>query len=583
MSAKSYQGLLDCNRRDFIKAAGLGAAAMAIPGLIRNASAAPASSISQEVITTDVLIVGGGLAGTFAAIKAKKNGADVTIVDKGTVGRSGLSPFFGSLSYFKASDSVTREQFVASVSEAGKYLVRPDYLEMYMDDSAGIAEEFMSWGVGEDLRGGHGSTYRGQILKNDIRLIERVMITELFKMNGRIAGAIGFPMEEDRAVVIKAKAVVLCSGSGALKTPGFPCSSITHDGDAMAYRIGTEITGKEFCDFHWTHWKDPGDMYGNWENHSFHALSPSPHTLGRGTPEAPSMALQAHNGNVPFSMGSRRAGQGERASGAGRREGANERTSEAAGGEGAAERPGSGGGIRRAPPGTRSLDLPIVWGSTAGMSSHKCEGIFPKGTRFSSSIPGLFAAGDALFTGGATYSCGGSSASGSAVQGARAGGYAAAYAKENRQQNISDSELAHSKERIFTPRTSEKGFSPIWVTQVLQGIMVPYYVLNIKKQGRLEAALSNVEFLKEHFAPNLLANDTHQLRLAHETKNMLLNSEMKLRAGLMRTESRGDHYREDYPDQDDKNWLAWIIITRDGDSMKLEKKPVPDAWKPKNG
>jgi len=225
--------------------------------------------------------------------------------------------------------------------------------------------------------------------------------------------------------------------------------------------------------------------------------------------------------------------------------------------------------------------LPVVWGSTAGMSSHKCEGIFPKGNKCSSSIPGLFAAGDALFTAGASYSGGpGSSSSGSAVQGARAGRYAAEYAKENKQQNLGDSELARSKERIFVPRTSEKGFSPIWITQVLQGIMVPYYVLNIKKQSRLEAALSNVEFLREQFAPNLLANDTHQLRLAHETRNMLLNSEMKLRAGLMRTESRGDHYREDYPDTDDKNWLAWIIVTKDGENMKLTRRPIPDAWKP---
>ncbi len=102
----------------------------------------------------------------------------------------------------------------------------------------------------------------------------------------------------------------------------------------------------------------------------------------------------------------------------------------------------------------------------------------------------------------------------------------------------------------------------------------------MKKEDRLNAALTNIEFLRDHFTQDLLANDTHELRLAHETGNMLLNAEMMLRASLFRTESRGSHKREDFPDQDDKNWLAWVILSREGGSMKIEKRPIPDAWKP---
>jgi len=326
-------------------------------------------------------------------------------------------------------------------------------------------------------------------------------------------------------------------------------------------------------DFHWTHWEDPADVWGNWGSHLSSGIRPREYRLGGGTPVASLLGLQAHNGDLPVMMSD--IITSEKVSGPGKR------PPVIPPGESMGERPGPASARPRHMPGTRDASQPIVWGATAGMAAHKCEGIFPKGTKCSSSIPGLFAAGDALFTAGAAYSGGpGSSSSGSAVQGARAGRYAAEYAKENKQQKLSDSELARSKKQIFEPRTSEKGFSPIWVTQVLQGIMVPYYVLNIKKQSRLEAALSNVEFLREQFAPSLLANDTHQLRLAHETKNMILNSEMKLRASIMRTESRGDHYREDYPDTDDKNWLAWVIITKDGDKMKLAKRPIPEAWKP---
>jgi succinate dehydrogenase/fumarate reductase flavoprotein subunit len=426
------------------------------------------------------------------------------------------------------------------------------------------------------------------------------MVTELFKKNGKVAGAIGFSLDTDKAIIVKAKAVVLASGSGALKTHGFPCSSLTHDGDAMAYRIGAELTGKEFCDFHWTHWENPADVWGNWQRNDELFATFNPRILGgsSGAPLAYQLGLKAHKGGVPLLMGSSGGGQsggrGQSAEGgeaSGEGGGGRSRPDGETGGRDRQEGAAGGAGVEagaeartaRTLPGCRSNDLPVVWGSTAGMSAHKCEGIFPQDDKCTSSIPGLYAAGDALFTGGSTYSAGtGTSSSSSAVQGGRSGRYAAEYAKENTQQKISNSELQDAKERLFLPRTSEKGYSPIWLTQVLQGIMVPYYVLNIKKASRLEAALSNIEFLREQFAPNLLANDPHQLRLAHETRNMLLNSEMKLRAGLMRTESRGDHYREDFPEQDDKNWLAWVIITNENGEMKLTKRSVPDKWKPQS-
>ena len=63
--------------------------------------------------------------------------------------------------------------------------------------------------------------------------------------------------------------------------------------------------------------------------------------------------------------------------------------------------------------------------------------------------------------------------------------------------------------------------------------------------------------------------------LAHETANMVLNAEMKLRASLLRTESRGSHYREDFPDRDDELWRAWIVIRRGADGQReLERVPV---------
>ena len=71
----------------------------------------------------------------------------------------------------------------------------------------------------------------------------------------------------------------------------------------------------------------------------------------------------------------------------------------------------------------------------------------------------------------------------------------------------------------------------------------------------------------------LRAADMHELRLAHETANMIVSAEMKLKASIMRTESRCSHYRLDYPDLDDANWRAWINIYKGADgSMQFEKQ-----------
>jgi succinate dehydrogenase/fumarate reductase flavoprotein subunit len=110
--------------------------------------------------------------------------------------------------------------------------------------------------------------------------------------------------------------------------------------------------------------------------------------------------------------------------------------------------------------------------------------------------------------------------------------------------------------------------------------IIPYYILIVQDGKRLQAALTMVNFFKNHFVPKMLANDIHELRLAHETKNMVENAEMMLRASLFRTESRCYHYREDYPRRDDANWLAWVKLKEARGKMKVWKQPIPEKWWP---
>jgi hypothetical protein len=61
---------------------------------------------------------------------------------------------------------------------------------------------------------------------------------------------------------------------------------------------------------------------------------------------------------------------------------------------------------------------------------------------------------------------------------------------------------------------------------------------------------------------------------------MALNAEMVLRASLFRTESRGSHYREDFPRRVDPDWLAWTVLKQNQGEMKAFKLPVPNEWWP---
>lgn len=223
---------------------------------------------------------------------------------------------------------------------------------------------------------------------------------------------------------------------------------------------------------------------------------------------------------------------------------------------------------------------PAMGGASAGMAIHKSEGIVPINDQCQSNVPGLYAAGDAL----GSYMCGGiytqigSSLAGSAVQGGVAGEAGAAYCKTADIPIIPSRKLASIEEEILAPLRREAGYGPAWVTQTLQGIMIPNFVLYIKKASIMNAALAYIEELRDHHMPMLRAADMHELRLAHETANMILSAEMKLRASIMRTESRCSHYRLDYPEVDDENWRAWINIYKDDQgNMRLEKQAF-DAW-----
>ncbi|WP_419174300.1 FAD-binding protein [Desulfosediminicola sp.] len=567
-------------RRTFMTLAG-GAAGVAalssfgIPtGWAANKPKVAPADVSLALDTTDVLVIGGGMAGLFAAVKAHDAGADVMILSKGRLGSSGQTPFAkGIFAYDPGVAGMTLDEFVDSVSRSALGSNNPLYTRQMAGNSLARVKELREWGFFESPL--YNNCFKRPIAERSIPLLERVMVTHLLKENGMIAGAAGFSADDGKVHLVAAKSVILCTGAGGFKPNGFPICDLTHDGTVMAYNIGAKVTGKEWNDGHPASAENPAACFDGWGN----MFEQKPTTTGVDIRHdlGVDMNYRAYVAGGPVRMGPPHQQETGQVAGGPYMPLEFMRNAPPGGAGGrhddTPQRQGKGG----PPPGMRG---PRVGGSSAGMAIHKSEGLVPINDRCESTIPGLYAAGDALgsYMAGAIYTQIGSSLAGSAVQGAVAGEAAAAFCSSTVAPVIGKETIARVQEEMLAPLGREAGYNPAWVTQTLQGIMIPNFVLYIKKEKLLQAALAYVEELRDHHVGMLRAADFHELRLAHETANMIISAEMKLRASIMRTESRCSHFRLDYPEVDEKNWRAWINIYRGEDgSMKLEKQPF-DSW-----
>lgn len=542
-------------------------------------------------IKTDVLVIGGGIAGWFAADKARAQGASVTLVDKGYVGKAGQSPFANGFIVFRADWGDDLESWLAESAKVGEYMHRRNWTRAMLLNSYDRYRDLESWGIefeknadGTLLRKepepGNGikcCTIRGSARRNNglpftqtfgyqarkhlldigVTIMDNVMMIEFLKQDDRIVGGVGLCTLSETEYVIEAKTTVSCVGAAGYKPSGYPMlGSLTGDGEAMAYRAGAELNGKEFIQPMYTIADAPG-MVGrrglpaeldyslgivtgatSQENWSQFDGQPFHQHDGRHTEyhfAYLDLDLETHAGKGPISC--------------------------------------------RADDGTIHQ---IVSGAALGMGLRKTDGLWPANDQCGSTLPGLYAAGDALATmqDGAIYLLGGGAMAGCAVTGAIAGENAGKEAIALKAPAVDEAEVTRALEFVNAPAKCTGGYSPEWVIQLLRNTMMPYFIYVVKKADRLEAALTYVMFMKDHLVPKLIARDVHELRMAHEAANMVLNAEMRLRSALFRTESRGMHYREDHPNRDDENWLVWTKIRKDGDTMVLEKVPIPEEWHP---
>lgn len=598
-------------------AAATGTSAPTVRNIIKELPTPGQRKVGTTDFKCDVLVVGAGYAGTMAALKAHAMGQKVIVVCKQVIGKSGLSPWANTMLFYDERLGDKKADWIKAVQSRTEYLIDLDYLDVFINDSLARFLEWRELGIvnphntlptpDQLIQYSQGSgtpTDRRwiwpSIFENKgIQVVERTMLTNLLMAkNGAVAGAAGFHVESDEVMIFRSKSVVMCTGSGGFKSGGFPINGSTNDGDWMAYNVGARIGGKEWEDFHGTGGTYPSD---SWKQGDQRFLGKVYATMPPG-PRGP----RPPGGKGPKGG---KGGKGRISISDLHREGAP---------------PPRGGRPGIYPPDhltntynytykpvdqskwenvrydNDNYHTPLTWpelpsrtnpqppdahnvgGGATGLGVHCTEGIFPVDANCWSGIPGLYAAGDALCSRlcGASYAGKGISSSSAGVFGYRAGEGAANYAKGASEPSVSADQIKKAKYEITEPRKRTSGYSPHWLQELVLQTYAPYYMVKMKHEKRLKAALEIAEFMRDNLAPNVRAADPHENRLCHEAKHMVFVLEMKLRASLARKESRGAHFREDFPFRDDKNWLAWTACHKDSNgNMTVSKVPVPDRMK----
>ena len=245
-----------------------------------------------KTISTDVLIIGSGGAGSRAAIEVDESGLKATIVSKGLSFRSGCTGMAegGYNAVFKTVDKDDSiEAHMEDTLKGGSYLNDKKLVEILVNESPKRLIDLENYGALFDRqesgqinqRPFGGQTYRRtcyqgdrtgaellnalkeEIIKRNIECIEEVMITSLITDGNQVIGATGLDLKDSSLIYFKAKSVILASGgAGQL----FPVTSNTFqkngDGFAIAYRAGANLIDMEQIQFHPTGMVKPESKKG---------------------------------------------------------------------------------------------------------------------------------------------------------------------------------------------------------------------------------------------------------------------------------------------------------------------------------
>ncbi|MEH1864852.1 MAG: FAD-binding protein [Nostoc sp.] len=210
-------------------------------------------------LEADVLVIGGGPAGTWAAWSAASSGAKVVLVDKGYCGTTGCAAASGNGVWYVPPDPEARETAKASRESLGGFLSDRNWMDRVLDQTYANVNQLAEWGYpfptddeGKPYRRSlQGPEYmrlmRRQIQRAGVKILDNSPALELLVYNdGAVAGATGVNRQTGEKWIVRSQSTIIATGGCAFLSKALGCNVLTGDGYLMAAEAGAEMSGMEF-------------------------------------------------------------------------------------------------------------------------------------------------------------------------------------------------------------------------------------------------------------------------------------------------------------------------------------------------
>lgn len=528
----------------------------------------------MEIIKTDVLVVGGGGAGLRAAMAAREGGAEVHLVSKTPVGKSTCT-YLSAGAFAVSMQGFSKEDHLQATLQAGKGINIRSFAEILVEEASERIQELEKLGlVGQWVKSrfyvsGKAPSWGAplttllalEVKKLGVADLPWVTVLKILVHRGRAIGALGYDYRRGKTIPFLCKAIILANGGGAaLYRRNDNPVRLTGDGYALAYHAGCSLRDMEFVQFMPTGLAEPGKPTI--------LIAGSLCDVGKILNSSGENLLEKHQiterpvvakARDKFSLAIFR----EEAEG------------------------------REVFLDLRSLtDADWPKDNSQSQRSYLCHTlscqtkpirISPMGHFFMggvttdphghTEISGLLAAGEVVGGLHGANRMGGNALDEILVFGRRAGLAAAKWAKNEDWVNHGGT-LLQEEMRMWEKKTRlPKGLPPKKVRQKLAEIL--WNEGGISRNGQsLGEALKTIRKMQSDDLPQVKEESPKEILEKIELENALGVAEMILRSAFMREESRGAHFRGDFPKTDDQKWKGNIFIKKSGAGMHLEFRPL---------